>query len=79
VEVNCRINYPIKQILQDMEESGEISLNDPIVRFCVSNITIRVVLVGVNRHTPAWNNHTIPGKACTLYPVTPYTVHSHMH
>ena len=36
VEVNTRVNYPIKTILIRLEDSGEIDMDNPIHRFCTS-------------------------------------------
>lgn len=62
VEVNSRVNYPLKQALQEMEEAGDINMDDTCDRFCTSWVAIRVARVGVQRQVQAWNNHTIRGK-----------------
>ena len=36
VEVNARVNYPIKTVLIDMMKGGDFSLDDDRDRFCVS-------------------------------------------
>lgn len=60
-EINARINYPIKRILVQMEGDGYIDMNDDVVKFSVSWVTIRVVATPVQRFISAWNAHTIPG------------------
>ncbi|XP_062504950.1 uncharacterized protein LOC134181698 [Corticium candelabrum] len=62
VEVNQRVNYPIKQALNALVEVDQLNMNDPIVRFCLSWITMRVCQVGIERCVLAWNNHFIPRK-----------------
>lgn len=38
-----RINYPVKQILTEMENNGEINMEDEVTKFCVSRVTILVI------------------------------------
>ena len=61
VEVNQRINYPVKQILVEMEEDGTIDLSNDIIKFCVSWTTINVITPALIRFVESWNNHRIPG------------------
>lgn len=61
VEVNSRVNYPIKRALQDMEENCDINMDDNLDRFCTCWVAMRVVQVGVDRQVQAWNYHTIRG------------------
>ena len=61
VEFNTRVNYPVKRVLMDMAEHGDINIainNSSMHKFCVS---IQVVNVGVVLLIKAWNNHAIPG------------------
>lgn len=62
VEVNTRINYPIKEALIKMMERGQISLDDELCKYCVSWYTLRVANIGVSLLLAAWNEHPIPGK-----------------
>ena len=66
VEVNTRVNYPVKAILIEMFEQGEIDLEDSIHKFCVSWFTIEVVSIGIDLFIKSWNNHPIPG-ICGIY------------
>ena len=59
-EINSRVNYPIKSALMSMEESGIISLDDPLHQFCVSYCTTRVASAGAETAIAAWNDHPIP-------------------
>lgn len=62
VEVNSRINYPIKAILIEMQESHQFNLQDEYVKFCVSWFSIQISLVGVEIFVTAWNEHPIRGE-----------------
>ncbi|XP_019859201.1 PREDICTED: uncharacterized protein LOC109587405 isoform X2 [Amphimedon queenslandica] len=62
VEINGRVNYPIKSCLISLQESGEINMEDEHVKFCVSWFSIRVANVGTAMAVSSWNHHRIPGK-----------------
>ena len=61
-EINSRVNYPIKSALMSMEESGIISLDDPLHQLCVSYCTTRVASAGAETSIAAWNDHPIPSE-----------------
>ena len=61
VEINGRVNYPIKACLVALQERGEIYLDCPHQSFCISWFTIRVANVGTSLAIESWNNHPIPG------------------
>ena len=61
VEVNSRVNYPIKACLIMMEENGVINMESALHKFCVSWFTIRVCSVGTKLVVEAWNDHPISG------------------
>ena len=65
VEVNTRVNYPVKTALLEMLEQGEINLDDLLHRFCISLFSIKVVSVGID-FIKSWNNHPIPGALLLL-------------
>jgi len=65
VEINNRVNYPIKSCLIALEEAGDVDMACPHMQFCVSWFTIRVANVGTTIAVEAWNNHPIPGKIHT--------------
>ena len=67
VEVNARVNYPIKQVLVDMLDSGDFSLDREMHKFCVSWFTVQVASSGIELFVAAWNNHPIPGKNLRNY------------
>ena len=62
MEVNARVNYPIKTVLIDMREGGDFSLDDDHERFCVSWFSIEVAAVGIQLFVSSWSEHPIPGK-----------------
>ena len=61
VEINARVNYPIKHCLVQLEENGEINIDDPHHKFCISWFTIHVTNVGTTLAVQAWNDHPVPG------------------
>ena len=61
VEVNNRVNYPIKQVLIEMDNRSDINMGDSLCKFCVSWFSIQVAMVGVNLFVQSWNSHPIPG------------------
>ena len=67
VEVNARINYPVKSILLEMENCGKISMANSLHKHCVSWFAIEVLTSGVETFIRSWNNHPIPGNVimCT--------------
>ena len=61
VEINSRINYPVKQVLVEMDNNGDINMADSLHRYCVSWIAIEVLKIGAETIC-SWNSHTISGK-----------------
>lgn len=61
VEVNSRINYPIKTVLVAMEEAEYIDMRNNIHRFAVSWVGIQVAASPISTFVEAWNDHRIPG------------------
>jgi len=62
VEVNKRINYPIKRTLILMEENQDIVMTDALTKYCVSFVACNVSYCALSRFVEAWNHHSIPGK-----------------
>lgn len=60
VEINGRVNYPIKACLIALEEAGDINMDCPHQQFCVSWFAIWVANVGTTIVVNAWNYHPIP-------------------
>ena len=61
VEVNGRVNYPLKECLISLEERRDIDLDCPHQKFLIFWFTIRVSNIGTTLAIPAWNEHPIPG------------------
>lgn len=40
-----------------------IAMHDPVVKFCVSFITLNVVEVGLQRFMASWNSHPLEGNS----------------
>ena len=47
IEVNTRVNYPVKEVLVEMMEQGDIYLEDLLHNFCMSWFTIKLLCFGV--------------------------------
>ena len=62
-EINLRINYPVKAVLISMENEEIVDMRNPIYKFAVSWVTIRVVASPIASFIQAWNSHRIPGQA----------------
>ena len=62
VEVNSRVNYSLKEALNDLVEANAIDLDDEAVKFSVSWVTMRVARAGLRIMMDAFNNRRIPGK-----------------
>ncbi len=60
VEVNIRVNYPLKRLLIDMVEIEEINLDNGLHKFSVSWVAIGVVNAGLKPFVESWNNHLLP-------------------
>ena len=60
-EINSRVNYPIKRILTSLEGNQEINMEDGLIKFAVSWVTINVISVPVTKFIRSWNCHRIPG------------------
>ena len=75
VEVNTRVNYPVKTALTWMQQNMVIDLDCPVTKYCVSLMSSKLCQVGIQLHVRAWNSHRIPGKAYSLL----YIMHACMH
>lgn len=46
-----------------MEERGLLSMDDAMIKYCVSWFAIRVANVGTTIAVDSWNQHTLRGKS----------------
>ena len=68
MEVNARVNYPIKNALRHMEQQGIIDTELEDTKFYTSSVALRVARVGMRQTVQAWNHHPIPGKYLASHP-----------
>lgn len=61
VEINSRVNYPIKNCLVEMESNDQLNMDCDHIKFCVSWFSIRVASIGTGLAVQSWNEHRIPG------------------
>ena len=62
VEVNQRVNYPIKRVLNGLVNSEQVNMNDEVTRFAISWVTFRVCHSGCIQVIDSWNSHAVPGE-----------------
>lgn len=62
VEVNSRVNYPLKDVINQFIRNGEIEFSSVTTKCAVSWVLCRVSKVGIERFVAAWNHHSIPKK-----------------
>ncbi len=62
MEVNSRVNFPIKRALKRAltlkEQNNFIDMDCPTTKFCVSLMSGKLCQVGIQRHV---SDHRIPG------------------
>ena len=61
-EENARVNYPLKRALNLIKEQEIFNMEDPLVSFAVSWVTLHVSKVGSENFVSSWNYHRIPGE-----------------
>lgn len=61
-EVNSRVNYPIKNILVDLDNRNIINMEDETQKFCVSAVSCLIATFGLNMVVRSWNEHPIAGR-----------------
>ncbi|XP_049435131.1 uncharacterized protein LOC125890498 [Epinephelus fuscoguttatus] len=62
VEINNRVNYPVKEALIQLQDQEVLNMDDNVTRYCTSNLTAELCKIGITRAVHAWNAHRIPGK-----------------
>ena len=68
VEVNLRVNYPIKRALNSLVDNELLDLEDEVTKFAISWVTQRVCHVGCKQLIDSWNSHFVPGSIFTIFP-----------
>ena len=61
MEVNSRVNYPIKIALLNLVENDQINTDDNVHKYCISWFIIQVASIGTSIFVRSWNEHPIPG------------------
>ena len=61
MEVNSRVNYPLKNILNDMVHKDQINIANEQFKFSVSWILCNVGRQRLHISQESWNHHRIPG------------------
>lgn len=56
MEINQRVNYPVKEALNALVELEQLDMSDSTVKFCFSWITMRVCQAGIESCVQAWNH-----------------------
>ena len=63
MEVNMRVNYPIKTASVEFENNSVFDMENQTDKFCVSWVSCQVVSYGLQVvYIRSWNSHPIPGK-----------------
>ena len=62
MEVNTRVNYPIKTALVEFENNSVFDMENETDKFCVSWVSCQAAFYGLQVCIKSWNNHPIPGK-----------------
>ena len=66
VELNQRVAYPVKRVVSSMDNDGHINMDDPITKFSISSVLLRVCEVGMKRFISAWNSHSVPNRGIPI-------------
>ena len=62
VEVNARVNCPIKAIMNEMVHTDIVDISDDSTKFCVSWVLCSLSEYGLQIFVNSWNHHTIPSR-----------------
>ena len=62
MDVNIRVNYPIKTALVEFESNSVFDMENETDKFCVSWVSCQFASYGLQFCIKSWNSHPIPGK-----------------
>ena len=62
MEVNTRVNYPIKTALVEFENNSVFDMENETDKFCVSWVSCQVASFGLQVCIRSWNSHPMSGK-----------------
>ena len=62
MDVNIRVNYPIKTALVEFENNSVFDMENETDKFCVSWVSCQVASYGLQFCIKSWNSHPVPGK-----------------
>ena len=62
MEVNTRVNYPIKTALVEFENNSVFDMENEIDKFCASWVSCQVASFGLQVCIRSWNSHPMSGK-----------------
>lgn len=74
MEVNTRVNYPIKEILTNLVATDKIDMTNDVTKFCVSWVACKVSNHGLSQFVKSWNHHRIPSMLFVFFPAFTYYV-----
>ena len=78
VEVNQRVNYPIKEALNALVEGDQLDMEDDITRFSISWVTTRLCQEGIQHCVTSWNHHHIPSSNFNCAKMLMYMIIKHL-
>jgi len=61
-EVNSRVNYPIKRILNQIVEDFDWDMSNPVLKYSISWVTIFIADRAARHLIDSWNFHRVPGR-----------------
>ena len=61
VEVNTRVNYPLKGALVLLDNNNLVDMENEAHKFCVSSVSMIVAKYGTDLCIRSWNEHCIQG------------------
>ena len=67
VEMNGRVNYPLKTALVWLDNNNIFDINDEIQKYSVSQVSMAVAKYGASICIRSWNEHHIRGKKASLH------------